>query len=185
MRTSRIYVAEGIILKRRSVGEADRMITIFTKQYGKIRVLAKGVRRIKSRRAGHLEVFSHVICTIHNGRLCDMLSEANSVRNGALFDTDAVRLEYAYSVCELVDRLLADRQEHVDIFFLLRYTLNKLLSSDNQVEYRKILLDFVHTSLWNLGFLPKQHILPDYRLKAYVEGITENRLRAWPLPEYM
>jgi len=180
MRPSRVYKAEGIILKRRSVGEADRILTVFTNQYGKIRVLAKGVRKITSRRAGHIEVFSHVIMTIHQGHTLDMVSEAQALRNGSLFDTDAIRLSYAYCLAELVDQLLADHQEHRDVFLFLKDSLNALLTSSLEAEYQQILSDFVHHLLWNLGFLPQARTLTGERMKAFVEGITERSVRSWP-----
>jgi DNA repair protein RecO (recombination protein O) len=79
MKPSRVYVAEGIVLKRRNVGEADRILTVFTKKYGKIRVIAKGVRRITSRRAGHIEVFTRVILTLHSYKNMDIVTEAQAI----------------------------------------------------------------------------------------------------------
>ncbi len=177
-----VYKAEGIILKRRSVGEADRILTVFSRQYGKMRVLAKGVRRITSRRAGHLEVFTHVVLTIHLSRTLDMVTEAMAIRNGSLFDSDAVRLGYAYCMCELVDQLLADHQEHEDVFFLLRDGLMGLLTTDTQEAYQNNLRNFVHELLWRLGFLPKERRVSDDNIQVFVERITERHLRTWPLP---
>jgi DNA repair protein RecO (recombination protein O) len=180
MSPSRVYKAEAIILKRHNVGEADRILTVFSKQFGKMRILAKGVRRIISRRAGHLEVFTHVVLTLHSTKLLDIVTEASSIRNGSLFDRDAIRLGYAYCMCELVDQLLADHQEHEDIFFLLRDGLMGLLTTDTVESYQIILSDFTHQLLWRLGFLPHTRQLPADRIQGFVEGITERHLRAWP-----
>jgi DNA repair protein RecO (recombination protein O) len=180
MRPLRVYTAEGIILKRNVTGEADRILTIFTKQHGKMRILAKGIRRITSRRAGHMEVFTHGVFTIHGGHSIDLVSEASTIRSGSLFDADAPRLEYAYCLCELVDQLLADHQEHEDVFYLLRDSLNKLLSSNTLPAYQTILTDFAHTMLWNLGFLPRPQTIPINDMKQHIERIIERKLRAWP-----
>jgi DNA repair protein RecO (recombination protein O) len=180
MRPLRVYTAEGIILKRHATGEADRILTIFTRQYGKIRVLAKGIRKITSRRAGHMEVFTHGVFTLHGGHTLDLVSEASTIRSGSLFDSDAPRLEYAYCLCELVDQLLADHQEHEDIFLLLTGSLNNLLSTNTLESYGTILSDFVHTMLWNLGFLPQSQTVSIQSMKQHIERITERRLRAWP-----
>lgn len=178
--SSRVYKVEGIILKRRNAGEADRTLTIFTKQNGKMRVLAKGVRKISSRRAGHLEVFTHVVLTIHTSQSMEMVTEASAIRTGSLFDSDAIRLGYAYCMCELVDQLLADHQEHEDVFFLLRDGLMGLLKTDTIESYEKILTGFTHELLWRLGFLPPARQVPVNRMQQFVEGITERHLRAWP-----
>jgi len=62
------YKAEGIVIKRKNFGEADRILTVFTKKYGKIKVLAKGVRRITSRRGPNVELFNQVELVLHQGR---------------------------------------------------------------------------------------------------------------------
>jgi DNA repair protein RecO (recombination protein O) len=180
MTAPRVNKVEGVILKRRNVGEADRILTIFSRQYGKMRVLAKGVRRISSRRAGHLEVFTHVVLTIHMSRTMDMVTEASAIRNGSLFDADAVRLGYAYCMCELVDQLLADHQEHEEVFFLIRDALMGLLKTDTVESYQQILTDFTHELLWRLGFLPQAKQLQVNHMQEFVENITERHLRAWP-----
>jgi DNA repair protein RecO (recombination protein O) len=180
MKSLHVCQIEGIILKRQNVGEADRFLTVFTKQYGKMRLLAKGVRKISSRRAGHLEVFTHVVLTIHLARTIDIVSEASSICNGSLFDADAIRLGYAYCMCELVDQLLADHQEHEEVFFLLRDGLMGLLKTNTVESYQKVLTGFTHELLWSLGFLPPASQVPANKMREFVEGITERRLRAWP-----
>lgn len=168
MRPLHVYTVEGIILKKRAVGEADRMLTVFTKEKGKIRVLAKGVRRITSRRAGHLEVFSRVLLTLHSRGVWDLVTEAQALTQGS------ASIGYAYCMCELVDQLLADRQEHQDVYLLLQHGLAQVVS-------RETMSDFVHKLLWILGFLSRENHLADDRIKPYIERITERRFRTWPL----
>lgn len=181
MKSSHIYTVEGIILKRRAVGEADRMLTVYTRQLGKIRVLGKGVRRIHSRRSGHVELFSRVILTLHTHGSIDIMTEAQAVVSGSLFETHASRIAYAYCMCELVDQLLADRQEHADIFFLLADSLKTLLVSDTLEAWQASMTHFVHELLWRLGFLPQSRQIPAEAVRSYIERITERKLRTWPL----
>lgn len=179
MRPLHVYTVEGIVLKRRVTGEADRILTVFTKKYGKVRLIAKGVRRITSRRAGHLEVFSHVILSIHAHKGLDVLTEAQAISN-TMFE-DAARVGFAYCMCELVDQLLADHQEHEDVFFLLRDGLQTVRSSQDPIIWERTLSRFVHELLWKLGFLSVSRKLSDKEMQPYIEEITERRLRAWPL----
>lgn len=181
MRPSRVYTVEGIILKRKAAGEADRILTVFTKRFGKIRVIAKGVRRITSRRAGHIEVFSRVILTLHAHGTLDIVSEATAVSRGTLFDSDVARMAYAYCMCELVDQLLAEKQEHEEVYSLLMNGFAKIQRSDDPDEWRETLSEFVHMLLWTLGFLRAEHHLPQEKIQGYVERITERKFRAWPL----
>src|SRR3990167_3836469 len=81
MTSVRIYKAQGIILARKNVGEADRVLTVFTNEYGKVRVIAKGIRRINSRRSPHLEVFNHVGLMIRHGKAMDSVTEAETIES--------------------------------------------------------------------------------------------------------
>ncbi len=73
------FKTEGIVLKRRNFGEADRILTIFSKERGKITVLAKGVRRITSRRAGNVELLNRTVMYLHQGRGLPILTEATTL----------------------------------------------------------------------------------------------------------
>jgi DNA repair protein RecO (recombination protein O) len=181
MRSSRVYTAEGIVLKRHNVGEADRILTVFTKRFGKIRVIAKGVRRITSRRAGHIEVFSRVVLTLHSYKNMDIVSEAQAIMRGTLLEGDAIRQGYAYCMCELVDQLLADHQEHEDVYMLLSDALEKLQVADKAAVSQDIVSNFVHHLLWKLGFLSFSRRLAGGEMRSYIEQITERKLRAWPI----
>src|SRR5689334_4717440 len=174
MRVFRVNTVEGIVLKRRNVGEADRILTIFTKQQGKIRVLAKGVRRISSRRAGHIEVFSHAILTIHSGKTMDMLSEATHVDAKDAI-ASITNVSYAYYLCELVDQLLPDNQEHVDVFTMLRDALGAVRREKDEKRLDLYMGEFTHRLLWILGYLAPSKRLEANKLHPFVESITERR----------
>lgn len=176
-----MYTAEGIVLKRLNVGEADRILTVFTKQFGKIRVIAKGVRRITSRRAGHIEVFSRVVLTLHAYKNLDIVSEAQAITRGMLLEGQGPRMGYAYCMCELVDQLLADHQEHEDVFMLLRDGIEKLQTADDPAVWEDTVSNFVHHLLWKLGFLSFSRRLQNGEMRSYIEQITERKLRAWPV----
>lgn len=178
MKYQRVYTVEGIVLKRKSVGEADKILTVYTKQAGKIRVLAKGIRRIHSRRSGHVELFSRVMLTLHTHGAMDIVTEAQAMRHGPGFETDSTRMAYAYCMSELVDQLTPDRQEHVEIFFLLANGLDALLRTK---ELQKCMSGFIHELLWRLGYLSQSRQLPRESVQSYIEQITERKLRTWPL----
>ena len=72
---------DGVILKRSNFGEADKLVTIFSKQQGKIKVLAKGIRRIKSKRAPHLELFNYTTLILHHGKSFDIVTEAKIIND--------------------------------------------------------------------------------------------------------
>ncbi len=179
---SRIYTTEAVILKRRNIGEADRLITVFTKQHGKLRLIAKGIRKITSRRGPHLEVFSHIRLTIHHGKTFDSISEVQTVDAFANIRKKLSRISRGYYICELVDGLLAEKQEHRDVFELVVRIFTSLNNSDSQSTINVQTIEFTLELLRRLGFLSEsKHLSPD-ELTSFVESIIEKRLRT---PKFM
>lgn len=170
----RIYKVEGIIIKRRNVSEADRILTVFTQNEGKIKLLAKGVRKINSRRSPHLEVFSQVKLVLHQAKNLDLISEVSPVKQLEIKDLEKIGV--AYFFCELIDALLPEKQEHADVYQLFVNHLN-LLSVQNSPEIYHSSRDFVLELLWRLGFLPKTQRLSGSKLQNFVESIVEKNLR--------
>ena len=174
---SRFYKAEGIVLKRNNTGEADRIITLFTREFGKVRLLAKGIRRITSRRSGHLELFSHVTVSVRTGKGIDLITEASRVDNPRNNGNANMRqVGFAYYFCELVDQLTAERQEHEEVFILLSQSLLDIFQN-GFIEFRKHAHQFTLELLWRLGYLPRSVVVAENRIHAYVEHITERKLK--------
>jgi len=120
MRTSKV---EGIVLKRRDVGEADRLITLFTSSQGKLTVLAKGIRRTTSRRAGPMELFNHITATIHASPTSyPVLGEVEIINSYSAWRHHLGRITVAYQLAETIDKLTPDNQPHPEVFsMLLKY----------------------------------------------------------------
>lgn len=168
----RIYKADAIILKRRNSGEADRILTVFSKEYGKIRLIAKGIRKITSRRAPHLEIFSRVRLLIHEGNTLDSVSEVSGVNSFEAIRKDLKRVGIAYFLCELVDALTAEKQESADVFSLLAEALENL--NKGSINAKLFTLEL----LWLLGFLPRTKTLEGKTLRSFIEDITERPLKS-------
>lgn len=157
---------EGIVLSRRNFAEADKIITLFTREQGKIKVVAKGIRRIKSRRAPHLELFNHVSLVLHKGKTFHIVTEAKTISKIAV---DLKIAAYLFYLCEVFDKILPEHQPHEEIFaeFL------KNLNNPNE----KTVKNFVVESLWNLGYLPKGQY-PKLGVTDFVESIVERKIRS-------
>src|SRR5436189_3955088 len=116
---TRVYSTEAIPLRRMDYGEADRIITVFTPFQGKIRLLAKGVRRPTSRMAGHVELFTHAQMQLAKGRDLEILSQASTISAFRRIREDVVRAANAFHLAELTDGFLQDGDSHPDVFNLL------------------------------------------------------------------
>lgn len=123
---SRTYRAEAIVLKTLDLGEADRVLTLLTRHFGKIRVIAKGIRRPTSRLAGHAETLAHAIFQLARGRELDVLTGAETRATYRSVREDLGRIAAAWYVVEIADRFTADRAPAAPVFDLVETALRHL-----------------------------------------------------------
>ncbi len=119
MDRERLYRTEAIVLKRSDLFEADRLLTLYTPKLGKIRVIAKGVRKPTSRKGGHVELFTHSQLLIAKGRNLDIVTQAETIHPFLPLREDLLRITYAYYAAELVDRFTEEGVENRPLFELL------------------------------------------------------------------
>lgn len=131
MKTPRVYKTEGIVLRHRKLGEADKVLTIYTPRLGKLEAVAKGVRRPTSRLAGHVEVLTRTSLLLAHGRTLDVVTQAQELESSRPLWEDLERLGWAAYAAELVDRCTPERQEHEAVYRLLLETLRRLRERDD------------------------------------------------------
>ena len=131
MPQERLYRTEAIILRRADLGEADRLLTIFTPRFGKLRVVAKGARKPGSRKGGHVELFTRSTLLIARARNLDIVSQAETVEVYRALREDLLRSTYAHYVVELLDRFTGDGEESAELYDLLADTLGRLCDAEN------------------------------------------------------
>ncbi len=122
----RLYRISAIVLRRRDQGEADRLLTVLTRERGKLTLLAKGVRRPASRKAGHIEPFTHVDLLVAKGSSLDLVTQAETIAAHRQLREDLWRSSEAYYVAELADAFTQDADPHALLFDLLLETLGRL-----------------------------------------------------------
>lgn len=126
---------EGLILKRKNFGEADRIITVLTPRYGKISIVAKGVRRITSRRAGNIEVLNRVKLHLFKAKNYN-LQEAESIETFRVLKENLTLTTTAFHVIELVDRLVPEEQTNPQLYELTVSVLRILEKNPRQIFIR-------------------------------------------------
>src|SRR5918993_3696149 len=107
-----LYRDQGVVLRTMRLGEADRIVTLVTRGHGKVRAVAKGVRKTKSRFGARLEPMSHVSLLLYRGRDLDVVSQAESIDHFRALRDDLDRLTRAVALLEVVDQLAQERQEN-------------------------------------------------------------------------
>ncbi|MGE3074316.1 MAG: DNA repair protein RecO [Dehalococcoidia bacterium] len=123
---ARTYNTEGVVLRRRNLGEADSIFTIFSPTLGKFDAVARSVRKTKSRMRGHLEPLTRSQFHVAAGRSLDILTQAETIAAYLPVRDDLDRLTLAVYCCELVDRFTVDHAVQVELYDLLVELLEAL-----------------------------------------------------------
>ena len=151
-RRQRSLRLEAIVLKHSDWGEADRLVWLFSREQGKLRAIAKGARKPRSRKAGHLEPFTRVSLQVARGRDLPIITQAETLEAYLLLREDLLRTTYAAYIVELLDRFTYEEGEHQALYRLLEETLGRLcqpMEADFIARYYEMrLLDLV-------GFRPQ------------------------------
>jgi len=172
---SRTFKTEGIVLKRINFGEADRILTIYTKHYGKIKILAKGVRKLSSRKGGNVELFNHLVLFAVRGKSLDILTEVELLNSFKSWRKDLKKIHQAYYFCELVDKLTPEGQANQIVFGLLTDFLGRIEAEAGA----KLVREFEEKLLDELGFgIPQNLRESQGSLKFWIEEITERKINS-------
>jgi DNA repair protein RecO (recombination protein O) len=149
----RSFRVEAVVLRHANWGEADRLLTLYTREQGKLRAIAKGARKIRSRKAGHLEPFTHITLQLAKSRDIPIVTQVETLDPYLPLRESLVLTGYASYVMELLDRFTYEEDGgNLSLFRLLTDTLARLCSTAETwsvVRYYEMrLLDF-------LGFRPQ------------------------------
>lgn len=115
-----VYRDDGIVLRTHKLGEADRIVTLLARRTGRVRAVAKGVRRTKSRFGARLEPFTHVDLQLYTGRSLDVITQAETLRPyGEPLSADYPRYTTGTAMLETAERFTPVEKEPALRQFLL------------------------------------------------------------------
>jgi DNA repair protein RecO (recombination protein O) len=157
MDRERVYRVEAVILKRQDLGEADRLLTVLSPDRGKLRLVGKGIRKPTSRKAGHLELFTHANLLVARGRNLDIVTQADTIQAFRGLRDDLTRATIAYYVAELVDQFATEDTENRTLFRLLLEMLGEL---ETARRLDVLLRSFELHVLDVAGYRPRLHTCP-------------------------
>jgi len=149
-----VYRDQAIVLRTQKLGEADRIITLFTREHGRIKAVAKGVRRTKSRWGARLEPASHVDLQLYSGRSLDTVTQAVSIENfGDVLSLDYQRWTVASAILEAAERFTS--QEHEPALQQYLLVVGSLKSLAHETYDASLILDaYLLRSLAVAGYAP-------------------------------
>lgn len=145
-----VYRESGVVLRTTRLGEADNIVTIVTDGRGKVRAVAKGVRKTKSRFGGRLEPLSHVALQLYEGRSLDTITQVETVEQFRAIREDLDRLGKATTMLEAVDALVQEGHEDRRLYQMLLGALRTLEATPSPL----IVPAFFWKLLAHVGFRP-------------------------------
>jgi DNA repair protein RecO (recombination protein O) len=122
----RLYRIRAVVLSRRDYNDADRILTVFTPDRGKQELIAKGVRKTTSRKAGHLELMAHTALLVAQARTWDIITEAVTVESFRHLRENLDAIGYASYICELISCFTEADDDSQPLWDLLLLTLRTL-----------------------------------------------------------
>ena len=138
-----LYKTQGIIIKRTNSGEVDRLLTIYTKDFGKILVRAKSVRKNQSKLKGHLELFLQSHFLIAPGKNLDIITGAETIERFSELHQGLPCLAAAYYLSEVINKTMAGPEKDIQIWQLILSAFEKL--NQKEPDIRAIVNDFEKT----------------------------------------
>ena len=126
-----LYRDEGVVLRAIKLGEADRIVTIFTQGHGKIRAVAKGIRKTTSKFGARLEPMSRVALQCYKGRDLDIVTQAESLDANRVLREEYALLTRTVPMLEAVDQVAQDREANPALYRMLTGALRTLASTRN------------------------------------------------------
>lgn len=127
------YTTTGLVLHRLNTGETDKILTLYTREHGKLSVIAKGARKAGSRTSGATELFTETRFLLASGRSLEIVQQAEIQQSFPGIRTDLEKLARATYLCELLDRLTAesDALQSAELYDLLLSALYLLQRAEN------------------------------------------------------
>jgi DNA repair protein RecO (recombination protein O) len=124
----RVYKTPAIVLRQRKLGDTDKILTLYTAKLGKIDAVAKGVRKAKSRLAGHVEPLTQATFMLAKGKSLDIVTQVETVESFQPLRDNLERLSRALYACELLDKFTEPHADNFGLYRLLLDTLRRLMT---------------------------------------------------------
>ena len=145
-----IYREHGVVLRTHRLGEADKIVAVMTENRGKVRAVAKGVRKTKSKFGGRLEPMTHVALQLYEGRELDTITQAETIETFRSVREDLERVARAGALLEAVDQIAQEGEPNAALYRMLLGALRQLAKSDSAL----IVAAFYWKLLSQEGFHP-------------------------------
>ena len=163
--------ANGIILKRTNYKEADKILTIYTDKFGKINVIAKGIRRITSKKKGHLELLNHAKLEMIENKQWYIVTQAELLDAFYKIKSDYSKVKWAYYILECFDKLIPENEENEVLYKFLLKTLKTF--NDTNINPKHIVNAYNLKIIKMLGYYSSpQDLSRDQLVQNYLDYLA-------------
>ncbi|NLI11705.1 DNA repair protein RecO [Pelotomaculum propionicicum] len=132
----KLYKVEAVVLRSRDLGGGDKLLILYSREHGKIKVVAHGAAKPSSRKRGSVQLFSHTNFLLHRGRELDSVSQCEGVEMFSFIRSDLAKIGYASHLAELVDALAPEGEPNESLFTLLLETMRLMEAADAEILAR-------------------------------------------------
>lgn len=168
------YTSEGIVLSRKNYGEADRILVLLSKHFGKVSLLAKGVRKLKSKKRGHIEIFSKLKFSAIKGKGMDIVTEAETINDFSGVRSNLNKITLAYYFCEVVNKITQEGEDLPKVYDLLS---TALLELEQTTELKLLRIKFIYDLLTEMGYWPENKKMID--ADTVLDDVLERKINSF------
>jgi len=144
-----LYKTQGIIIKKSNLGEFDQLLTVYTKEFGKVLLKGKSVRKNQAKLKGHLELFLNSYLMIAPAKGFDIITGAETLNNFSYLHKNLSSLASSYYLSELIDKLISGPENDNQIWELILFNFKELNKKNN---IKLIVNNFENQLLELLGY---------------------------------
>lgn len=168
-----LYKTQGIIIKKDNLGEVDRLMTIYTKDFGKVLVRAKGIRKNQAKLKGHLELFIHSHLMVAPAKGLDIITGAQTIESFPYLHQNLTSLATTYYLSELIDKLVAGPEKDNNIWSLVLSNFQELNKKDEEIKL--LINNFENKLVEFLGYGKNQK-----DILSFVESLFGEKINSKP-----
>ncbi|MBU1110916.1 DNA repair protein RecO [Patescibacteria group bacterium] len=181
------YTDSAIVITRRDLGEADRIITFLSRYHGKFDAVAKGIKRLTSRKGGNLDLFNLVEIKVARGKNLDLVIEAQAINSFEELKKELSKVKEAFYLCELINNLVPEDKSSSGFFNLVLDTLKSLNTTITPQQMNELMKSFEIEFLKLSGFWSDKmfkekmpRTLEEWRRfnRVFIEQIVGKKLRS-------
>ena len=171
---AKTFNSEGIVLKRINYADADRIVTIYTKKFGKVVAIAKGARKTNSRKKGGLEPGTLSDFHFVNGKGMYIVTQTSIINGFSHTQKNLTSITQTFQLLEIIDLLTAEEEPNESVYLTLLESLN--IMETNGAKRQK-LIENIKSILNSLGFGPPENF-NEIDIKHYIEDLADKKLKS-------